>query len=289
MKSDDLALGKDYWDDGRLIIDWHPAGGGAVEHDPVHSVRWENPGAMMEFVMRPMIGPAVPVLRLEHRGRAGELELVHFEVTVLRETWWWKIGKWFALAGWLAWACALVFSFGIKHRCRGILAAVVWLTMSLFLVVPGPWKIIRPMGSEFLIGSEVTGTHFVDSASTTRIAEPPQSPGDDPASVGKIPIQGDLSLRIKSYLSNLRQFLHLVLLVAPACVIALLVGWRVSLALSVIFSLSVEGAQAVFGYGFDWIDVADLACDGFGIGVGLLLAKVLQRKFTRKPRVDVHG
>lgn len=280
MKAHDLALGRDFWDDGRLIIDWHPAGVGSVENDPAHSVRWNHPGEMIEFVMRPKNGPAAPVLRLEHRGRRGEFELAQFEATVLRETMWWEIGKWFLLAAWLGWACVLVLSFDVQKTWRALLAAAIWLTMCVYFVAPGPWKVLRPMVSAFSLGPEITKTTPTVSPPQTRTTE--KLPSTDFISVGKIQTQGDLTLQIKLQLVKLRPVLHVLLLAAPALLISLLVGWRPSLLLTVLLSCSIEGAQAAFGYGFDWIDTWDLISDAFGIGVGLLLARILLRRLECK-------
>lgn len=290
MKARDLKLGREFWDDGRLIIDWHPEAGGPVENDSVHSVRWEDPGADHEFVMRPKQGHAVPFLRLEHRGRDGEFELRRFEAIALRETAWWKIGKWILMAGWLAWAFAVVRGLGVRHRVRALLAATVWLVMGVYFVVPGPWKIQRPMiSTAFEIGPEPASVRVPVSPQLPNKVDGIRPAGLELASVGRIPVKGDLALRIKLHLTKLRPFLHTLLLFFPAFVIAALVGWRPSLILCVVFALAIEGAQAAFGYGFDGIDAWDLVSDAFGIAGGLLAARWVfgwlesRRKRTVRP------
>ena len=48
---------------------------------------------------------------------------------------------------------------------------------------------------------------------------------------------------------------------------------RPTLLVAVLLSLAIEGAQAAFGYGFDWVDVIDLATDAAGIALGLWLCR----------------
>lgn len=271
MESHGLKAGQEAWDDGRCIIEWHPVGGGSSENDAVASVRGDDPGEVTNFVMRPKLSPAVPVLRLEFLGRAGEFELTLFEATVVRETWVWKIGCWVILAAWLAWSYGFVVHIGGKGWLRSLLGASLWLLMGIYFVVPGPWGNLRPLAAPFQVGQEVAK---------------PLSPGKEPnpqltglatdaialKSVGEIPIKGDLLLRIKFIFFKLRPLLHILLLLGPALVIALLVGSRSALWLTAIFAAATEVAEVAFGYGFDLDDVYDLVSDAIGIGLGLWLS-----------------
>ena len=282
MKSLGLSVGQEPWSDGRCIIEWHPAGGGVSENDAVASVRGDDPGEVMNFVMHPKKSPAVPVLRLEHLGQAGVLELTEFEATAVRETWVWKIGHWALLAAWLAWAYVLVRHTGAKCRLRSMLAALVWLLMGIYFVVPGPWENLRPLAAPFQMGPEIA------KASSTNIAEKPwvtdqAADVTEVKSVGKIPAQGDLLLRIKFQFLRLRPLLHLLLLFGPTLLIALLVGTRPALRLTAIFSFATEVAEVAYGYGFDSADVGDLIWDGVGIALGLWLSQfVMTAIFARR-------
>ena len=95
--------------------------------------------------------------------------------------------------------------------------------------------------------------------------------------MGKIPDQGDFTLRLKHYAAKARSLLHIALLFGPTLLIACLVGKRPAWSLGVILALAVEAAQFAFGYGFDWVDVFDLACDATGIALALAVHHRLKR------------
>jgi hypothetical protein len=267
-----LTPGKQDWEDGRCIIEWHsPSGGAAWENNPVGSARYTHLGDVEEWVTRPDQPPAIPALRVENLGTGGDFELSVFEATVVRETRIWKIGRWLVMAAWLAWAVAWI---GTKAGfVRPLLAATVWLVMGLYFVVPGPWKLYHSIGAPFPIGTEIISNHH-----------PATSPPDHPSSsappvnsVGKIPDQGDFTLRLKHYAANARPLLHIFLLWGPTLLIACLVGVKPARSLAVILALSIEAAQIAFGYGFDWVDIIDLACDAAGIALALLVHRHLKR------------
>jgi hypothetical protein len=154
---------------------------------------------------------------------------------------------------------------------RPLLAASIWLTMAIYFVVPGPWKVLHPFGATFQIGPEIGNSAFT----SPQFEAPPPSLSAaagsalDLKSVGKIAENGDLTLRIKRYLAPLRPLLHSLLLFAPTLVLACLIGIRRAAFLMVILALGIEAAQIAFGYGFDVVDVFDLLADGIGIVLGL--------------------
>ncbi len=100
-------------------------------------------------------------------------------------------------------------------------------------------------------------------------------------SVGKIPDQGDFTLRLKHYAANARPLLHVLLLFAPALAMACLVGRKPARSLAIMFALAIEAAQLAFGFGFDWVDVFDLASDAGGIGLALMAHSYLHQKFPQ--------
>ncbi len=259
-----LMPGKQVWDDGRCIIEWHsPAGGTAWENNYIASARYNHRREIDEWITRPDHPPAIPALRVENLGIGGDFELSGFEATVVRETWIWKIGRWIVMGAWLAWAVAWI---GTRAGfIRALLAATVWLVMGLYFVVPGPWKLQHSFGTHFDIGKEITSFH--DPA-----ANPLSHPTSNPQaveSVGKIPDQGDFTLRLKHYAAKARPLLHIILLLGPTLLFACLVGARPARTLAVILALAIEAAQCAFGYGFDWVDIVDLACDAAGIALAL--------------------
>ena len=122
-----------------------------------------------------------------------------------------------------------------------------------------------------------------DVASQSAPAQPTAKPSTTPTfagpeqALGKIPVQGGLLLKAKHYLAPLRPLLHALLIMMPTLAMAWLAGWRSALVLSVLLSAAIELAQIAFGYGFDGVDVADLAYDALGIAAAILTAKVCMK------------
>lgn len=283
LTATDLRPGKEIWQDGRSIMEWHPQARSLDwENNPFHSARNSETCGVVEMVLRPDHPPAIPVLRLENLGTSGDLELSMFEATVLRERWIWKIGRGFLLAGWLLWAVAWIGPRGKFGGGRPLFASAIWLVMLLYFVVPGPWKDVRSFFGSFQIVQKTTVISDL-SAPVSREGKPTVALSfANPAaleSVGKIPDQGDFTLRLKHYSKNLRPLLHIILLFAPALAIACLVGRKSARSLTIFFALAIEAAQLAFGYGFDWVDVFDLVCDAAGIFLALVAHASLQRKF----------
>ncbi|MEY3898682.1 MAG: hypothetical protein RLZZ214_4204 [Verrucomicrobiota bacterium] len=285
VSAHNLIPGKEIWQDGRAMIEWHSPGGGPDwENDPFGSAQFDQAGGMTEFVMRPERPPAIPVLRVENLGTSGEFTISTFEATVLRERMIWKIGRWILMVGWLAWALAWIRSRGKPGMVRSLLAAMVWLLMGVYFVVPGPWKCLRSFDTSFQIGEVATFRSDSTRSLSPLQSLPLNSHNLSPVpvkSVGKIPDKGDFTLRLKHYAENFRSVLHVFLLFGPTLAIACLVGRRSACSLAIILTLCVEAAQLSFGYGFDRVDVFDLACDGVGIAVALFVHRRLQRIFPR--------
>jgi hypothetical protein len=284
VSATNLKPGKETWDDGRCMIEWHSRSDGAVwENDPVGSSRFTQEGKITEWIMRPELPPATAILRVEHLGVSGDFELSLFEATVVRERLTWKIGRWILMGGWLVWAMALIRRLKDVGYLRSLLAASIWVAMGLYFVVPGPWKSYKSFGAPFQIGGEIVPSS-VTAVSPVGKSIPTSSPPEVMKSVGKIPDKGDFTLRLKHTAANARPLLHTVLLFGPALLIALLAGRKPALALAVIFAVAIEGAQFAFGFGFDWIDVFDLLCDAVGIALALLVhRRLLQTGLTFFP------
>jgi hypothetical protein len=268
-----LTPGKEKWETGRMLIEWHSeVMAGDVEQDPVGGIKLDEDSGHVTLIAMPENGPARPALRFEHLGLAGEFEVMDLEITAVRDRELWKTGRWFLACGWLAWLVACIGPFSTAARWRVLAAAGIWLVMGIQFVVPGPWKIERPLITAFALGETVNGQPsiqappLVSSGANTAVS----SSGAVPPS-GKIPVRGGLALRIKLLATQARPLLHMLLLMGPVFASALLVGRRPTLFLAVLLSLAIEGAQVAFGYGFDWIDILDLATDAVGIALGLWL------------------
>ncbi len=273
ITSRQLEPGKEKWADGRCIIEWHPDKKRSTwENDCFTSVRHDSDSGIVECVLRPEDSPAVPALRIENLGIAGGLTLLTFEVTVLRERAVWKIGRWILMAAWIAWITACIGPVGRHRFVRPALAGVVSLLMVIGFVVPGPWKILHPLGGEFQMGPEIQNIQFAPTDPDIR-----NQPAPKLESVGKIPDKGDLILRIKHLAALARPFLHSLLLFAPALLVSCLIGWKRMIPMMALFSLAIETAQVMFGYGFDLQDVFDLFNDSIGIALAVLLYRRLRK------------
>lgn len=271
ISAENLTLGAQRWEDGRGIIEWQPqAAGGKLENDPIFSLCGTYASELTEQVMRPEEPSATPSLRFENLGRSGAFEISHLEIAVVKERWIWKIGRWLLLVGCFAWAVAWCGCGGKSGLLRSSAAALVWLLMLVYFVVPGPWKSLRPLGVPFQVGEEIAAVHT--DVEPPPVAVPANVPPVALASAGKIPDKGDFSLWIKSHAVKARPLLHIILLFGPTLLIACLVGKSPAASLGVILSIGIEAAQASFGYGFDWRDIGDLACDAMGIVLGLVIA-----------------
>lgn len=278
MAAKGLTPGKEKWEAGRMMIEWHlEQVAGEVEQDPVGGAKLEEEFGHVTLIAASENGPARPALRIEHLGLAGQLELEDLEVTAVRERQLWKTGRWFLACGWLIWLVACMGPNPGVARWRVLAAAGIWLAMGIQFVVPGPWKIARPLAERFELGERAheppsgQAPPSMESLPSLEI-----SSGAVPSS-GKLPVRGGLALRIKLLASQIRPLLHVLLLMAPVFASALLVGRKPTLVLAVLLSLAIEGVQAAFGYGFDWLDVMDLLTDAVGIALGLWLAKRFSR------------
>jgi hypothetical protein len=285
LRADALLPGKQVWEDGRLMIEWHRPGGDGPKIEAIVSARGDE---IKEdnFVVEAAKGGAVPILRLEHLGRSGAFELQELELREVRESVWWRYGRWLLAAAWLAWACALVRSIQKISLPRALGASAVFVTMGALAVVPGPWRIQRPFGDAFVIKEipqsanarvqpqvQAEAARQIDpSKSATKPSTAPAFAGPQQA-LGKIPEQGGLLLKAKFYLAPLRPLLHALLIMMPTLAMAWLAGWRPALVLAVMLSIAIELGQIAFGYGFDRVDVADLLYDALGIAAAMAMAK----------------
>jgi hypothetical protein len=278
MTARGLVPGKEVWEDGRFMVEWHhPEAGKNLDTDPVASIQSDETRKPEHFVVGHK-GPAVPTLRVEHLGRAGEFELSDLEITVVTERPLWTVGRWFLAAAWICWAFAFVRTWSGVSRWRASLAATIWVLLGTQLVVPGPWKIQRPMVSPFVLGTEFVGQPRQDP---NQIADGKGAASPKPSSralsaLGELPTQGSLILRVKLAIRSARPLLHALLFFGPTLVIASLVGRRAALILMITLAVAIELSQVAFGYGFDRIDVLDLMTDASGIALAMLVFGSIQ-------------
>lgn len=263
-----LTPGHEDWQTGRIAIEWHASDGKSpYELDPVAAIKEDKDSGIMTLVAVPADGPAVPAIRMEHLGVNGGFELSALEMIAVEETTWWKLGGWALSLMSLIWLSAVIACWPGVKLWQSTAAAAVFLVMFVEFVIPGPWKMQRPLlGQEFVIGGAVAPIpHPSPTSHPNGITSGTVNP------TGKIVVQGGLPLRIRWVMKPLKPVLHVALLAAPAFLFALLLGSKRAVLLALPLAVSIEVAQAVLGYGFDWGDVIDLLFDGIGIILGAWL------------------
>ncbi len=282
VEASNLSIGRHDWDDGRLLVEWQPGGqSGGMELDPIASARGNERKGPWELVARPVNRPALPVLRIEHLGSAGDFSVTRVEATPVRERLAWKLLSWPLLAGWFALA-ALAAGFQRGHW-RPLLAAGIWLVFAFEFIVPGPWKSARPMAASFQLGPE-SPTSLPSPAILEAAAEPvaapnqPAEPGPEALPSGRIPTAGNPVLRVKAALPRVRPLLHGLLLFVPTLLVLFLIPRKRALVIATTCSGSIELAQTLFGYGFDATDLLDLLWNAAGIALALWIHPHLLRR-----------
>ena len=258
------------------MIEWHPEGR-PMEPEYLGSARENYATEISCLVASSDLGPALPVLRLEHLGISGRFWLERCRITVVHETGWWRYGRWLLLAGWFAWAVGVAISGRTSGLGRPLLAGAIWLVCVTQWAVPGPWQALRPMASSFA-GTPAPAAAAPLAPRVQAVPPPTVSPAPSaPAaasteseSLGELEFHGSMLLMIKDKIKQARPLFHILLFFFPAFVFAVLAGrWR-SVFLASTLAAGIEGAQYLFGYGFDRTDVLDLLQDAAGIGLALL-------------------
>lgn len=278
LSAQGLTPGAEKWETGRFMIEWHaPDGQGGFEKDPVASIKNDEDSGPMILVAVPANGPAVPAIRLEHLGIDGAFELSELEIIAVQESGIWKHGRWLLALGWLLWIAACIRSGPGVKRWQALAAAAVCLHMAIEFVIPGPWKIQRPLVAEDfrLVAANSEARPSAQAPPLVEAPAPLRPASGQITPSGNILVKGGLALRLRIILKPLRPLLHVALLALPTLAFALLLGRRRALWLAVPLAIAVECAQVAFGYGFDWVDVTDLAFDGIGIWLALWLHRRL--------------
>jgi hypothetical protein len=282
MSARSLMPGPERWEDGRFMIEWHRAGqSDAPEMDPAGSIRYDGPAMRQRIVLHPGKGPAVPAIRLEHLGLSGSFEISDLRICAVRERLVWKIGAPLLAFAWGLWCFAWIRSWQGIPRWRAALASVVVLLMGVNFILPGPWKVVRPIGEDFRLGIEAPDPESHRSPQDSVTTHPAIASGPIPT-VGKLPVQGSLALRIKLRISQARPLLHAMMFFGPTLLLGFLVGSGPAVRLAIGLALAIEAAQTAFGYGFGWDDVGDLFCNATGIFLAILVLRKLQDRLARR-------
>lgn len=287
MVAQDLSKGDEMWEDGRLLIQWvSPQDSRAREIDPIGSVRENKVIEESTLIAKPAKSPSVPILRIENLGKSGFVEFSILEMTPVRETTVWKVGKWLLLGSWFVWLSCVLATGSKQSLWRPCLASGIWVVMVVLLAFPGPWKTIRPMIVSFNLGGftqVVPNQESPDAgAKNVHLSDQGSDSIDKLSPVGKIESSENWLLRVKRVLKNQRILLHILLLFLPTMTLAILLGAKRAFFLGVSLAIAIELTQTAFGYGFDWVDVQDFISDFSGIALALWLYTKWKRRRTKQ-------
>ena len=280
VASEDLVLGPDRWDDGRVLIQWQSPDG-RQRLDPVISSRGTHRTAPTAIVIPSQIGPATATLRIEHLGSSGTFRILRFEATPVRQRPWWQAAAVITAALWWALGFGLCLRRPEVGFVRSALASSVWLAALLAFVMPGPWSNFRPVMGAFDLGPDpVPMTETTGNTATSGPQDATSSLQNPQQDAGRIMIKGNWIIQIKMALTQLRPLLHSALFLGPTLIIGILAGRRIAVLLTSSLAIMVEAMQVLFGYGFDLIDVADLTTDAIGIAFAFWILKKFSRRWS---------
>lgn len=278
LKANHLNPGSEKWEDGRLILEWFRPGAKSPHAGScVGTVRFNDDGDLSDFVVPCPSGPSIPLLRIEHLGESGTLELADLQIDSVKESTIWHCGKWICLGSWIAWVAVLINSISSSGAPRSIAMALLWGLMATEFAVPGPWQSQRPLFSKFRVGIDSYLAGNQNEATTLTASLLPLT-GAVPA-LGELKSQGNYALQIKARLTPFRPLLHALLLGFPTLIMACVVGRKATWFAMLLMALIIEFSQFAFGYGFDAIDVADIIFDVTGILIFLWLSKKIVGRF----------
>ncbi|MCW1885144.1 hypothetical protein OKA04_10430 [Luteolibacter flavescens] len=163
-----LEPGGQVWSDGRLMMMWQVEGGPLLPQY-ISSTRHDLVITVPSVVAPSPAGLAAPILRVEHLGRGGTFHLDYCHIDVVRETAWWRAGRWVLPIVWFAWAVAFAKAGHASGLIRPLLAGALWVACIAELAVPGPWPLVRPLGPPLQVGEPVV-----------KALPPPESPPPAP-------------------------------------------------------------------------------------------------------------
>lgn len=258
------------WQDGRVLMEWQsPRHPDRIDRDAIASARHDDACVRSGVVVRPLGGPATAALRLEHHGESGVIDIRRLRMIVVRERLAWKIASVALVGAWIGWWGWLVRRAARVAWSRSLLAGVVMVVVSMQFMVPGPWRMLKPM----------FGSFHVEGTSTGELSNAPSVPMPSVVSdarvvvvepLGKLEVSGSLALRLKYLWAKARPVLHSLMLAAPVFLLAMLAGRRTAVMLGILIAAGIECSQIAFGYGFGVDDAFDLLCDAAGIALGVL-------------------
>ncbi len=292
VTAESLIQGEKEWECGRVVIAWRDADGkilpghyglaGASENDP-----GEN-----EIIVK-LDKPGTPSILIQNLGQSGLFKIDELSIQPISMRPWvpWATAAMLLGLGFLM-AAHFRFSFPKAKpgwaRCS--LAALLFVGAVWGLIFPGPWRPYHSIVLPFDLGPPKTPTtlspeqslpsteppaisHQPDEPST--IATTPLTATMPSASNAEVPGRMDGGWFWETYLwlkQKVRPLIHLGIFAGLAFLFRLLLGHASAWRPAALLALATEAMQFLFGFGFRWDDLLDLAINGLGILIGLRLA-----------------
>jgi hypothetical protein len=231
----------------------------------------------------------------------GTFTIEELEIRAVRNRSWFPMVGVSLGFGWFLWILSVIRRWlGTVAGTRShFVAATAFFAAGSFLVFPGPWHPLVPLGPLFVLPPAPLTVPDAAAAPTPlpspapRIGEPSTTikPSASLQPRWQVPVHSppgtSVIERIFQFKEHFRPLLHLAAFAALTFIFSALLdpgkGWLPVSALG----LASEAMQVAFGFGFDWLDVLDLSLDAAGIAFGLWLHQrwirfTTERKWTAR-------
>ena len=310
-----VVKGRNEWDDARVVLIWKDAGGRILrDHSPLCGMDGTRGAEAFERVVAMRKDAATPLIVIQNLGAAGEFTVEALEVRAVNNRRWFHpaaVALFLAGTAWARWAfrrwlpargpsvapqpvgtalAAIANALTGGRPWALTAAAALWVALAAFFLFPGPWDPLRP----FLRGFDVAApTARQEAAAHPAPAVRPAAGAPSPAgprAVGPVaapaadavllkpPLQFDpvsLLFEAKKYV---RQLMHAAAFAAMVTAFCLLLGTRRAWLPVAALAAGSEAMQWLWGFGFDWRDVLDLAVNSAGIAAGIAIVRHIGRR-----------
>lgn len=308
-----VVKGRNEWDDARVVLIWKDAGGRILrEHSPLCGMDGTRGAEAFERVVALRKDAATPLIVIQNLGAAGEFTVEALEVRAVANRRWfhpavaalflagtawarWAFRRWLPARGPIIAPRPVGTAAAIANALTGgrpwalTAAAALWVALAAFFLFPGPWDPLRP----FLRGFEVAAPTARQEAAAhpaaavrpaagapalagPRAGTPPAAPAADPILL-KPPLQFDAVSLLFEAKKHVRPLMHVAAYAAMVMAFCLLLGNRRAWLPVAALAAGSEAMQWLWGFGFDWRDVLDLAVNTAGIAAGIAAVSRIAR------------
>ena len=289
VRSEKLIPGELDWQIGRILITWIGKDGKTSEDFQLILGISYNRTEDIEMMV-PMDSPGEPRLSLQNLGASGQLVIERLELRCTRHAAWFLPARVLCILVWLSVMLGIIHGWLAPHASilRGLLVSLVFLYACARLVLPGPWEPYRPIVKPFAVSGAIPSTEYRPLAGPNAMGAPmpepislrltvPDTSRDSARVPGKLE-SGPLKKTFMLVKQNARALLHVAAFWLLSGFFVFVLRSRAAALLAVVIAFGSELMQWLYGFGFDWADIGDLAVNGIGIVGGLWLALILCRR-----------